>query len=114
MVLSWLLNSLTPEITVIYSDTAQSVWEDLEERFSQGNNATRIYQIKRTICTHLQEQSSLAAYFTKLKRYWDELAPYTSIPDCMCGALKRIFEFQQQQVYQFLMGLTLNHSYSTV
>ena len=32
----------------------------------------------------------------------------------MCGALKRIFEFQQQQVYQFLMGLTLNDSYSTV
>ncbi|KAF8405018.1 hypothetical protein HHK36_009914 [Tetracentron sinense] len=114
MVLSWLLNSISSDIahSVIYAETAQAVWNDLEERFSQSN-APRIYQIKRSISTLLQEQSSLAAYFTKLKGYWDELASYTTAPTCTCGALKTLSEYQQQErLYQFLMGL--NDSYSAI
>ncbi|KAL5818430.1 hypothetical protein ACOSQ4_022272 [Xanthoceras sorbifolium] len=103
MVLSWLLNSIFPDIanSVIYTDTAKDVWEDLFNRFSQGNPA-RVFQIKRAI-----------SYFTKLKTLWDELGSYNSIPDCSCGSSKAIQEYQQQeQVYQFLMGL--NESYSSI
>ncbi|KAH9750713.1 retrovirus-related pol polyprotein from transposon RE2 [Citrus sinensis] len=61
MVLSWLLNSISPDIanSVIYADTAKEVWDDLYNRFSQGNLA-RIFQIKRAICTLLQEHQTLA------------------------------------------------------
>ncbi|KAF8393202.1 hypothetical protein HHK36_021443 [Tetracentron sinense] len=114
MVLSWLLNSISSNIahSVIYADTAQAVWKDLEERFSQSN-APRIYQIKRLIYTLLQEKSSLTAYFMKLKGYWDELASYNTVPNCTCGMLKTLSEYQQQEhVYQFLMGL--NDSYSAI
>eukprot|EP00262_Sarcandra_glabra_P015839 TRINITY_DN4986_c0_g1_i1.p1 TRINITY_DN4986_c0_g1~~TRINITY_DN4986_c0_g1_i1.p1 ORF type:complete len:364 (-),score=30.46 TRINITY_DN4986_c0_g1_i1:196-1233(-) len=114
MVLSWLLNSLTPEIanSMIFAETAAAVWKDLEERFSQGN-APRIFQIKHAICTHIQDQTSLSIYFTKLKRYWDELASYRVVPKCTCGASKSASEVQQQeQVFQFLMGL--NDSYSAI
>lgn len=114
MVLSWLLNSISPDIanSVIYADTAKEVWDDLYNRFSQGNLA-RIFQIKRAICTLLQEQSSINVYYTKLKTLWDELASYTSIPNCSCGSLKEIQEYQQQErVYQFLMGL--NDSYAAL
>uniref|UniRef100_A0A2N9GQC0 Reverse transcriptase Ty1/copia-type domain-containing protein n=1 Tax=Fagus sylvatica TaxID=28930 RepID=A0A2N9GQC0_FAGSY len=39
MVLSWILNSLSKEISasVIYLDTSIEVWKDLKERFSQSN-----------------------------------------------------------------------------
>ncbi|KAH9725530.1 protein kinase domain-containing protein [Citrus sinensis] len=114
MVLSWLLNSISPDIanSVIYADTAKEVWDDLYNHFSQGNLA-RIFQIKRAICTLLQEQSSINVYYTKLKTLWDELASYTSIPNCSCGSLKEIQEYQQQErVYQFLMGL--NDSYAAL
>ena len=114
MVLSWLLNSISPDIanSVIYADTTKEVWDDLYNRFSQGNLA-RIFQIKRAICTLLQEQSSITAYYTKFKTLWDKLASYTSIPNCSCKSLKEIQEYQQQnQIYQFLMGL--NDSYAAL
>jgi len=36
MILSWILNSVTPDLadSVIYSTTAQEVWEDLWDHFS--------------------------------------------------------------------------------
>ena len=46
MVISWLLNSLSKEIasSVIYANTAREIWEDLKERFAQGNRL-RIFEI---------------------------------------------------------------------
>ncbi|KAH9669827.1 retrovirus-related pol polyprotein from transposon RE2 [Citrus sinensis] len=48
MVHSWIVNSCDPEIvdSVTYCPTAHEVWEDLYERFSQGN-ATHIAQADR-------------------------------------------------------------------
>jgi hypothetical protein len=44
MVLSWIFNSLHPTLhdSVAFFMTAEELWKDLEERFSQGN-ASRIY-----------------------------------------------------------------------
>lgn len=41
MVLSWLLNSLSKHIgdSVIYSKIAKDLWEELEDRFGQSNEA---------------------------------------------------------------------------
>ncbi|XP_043723628.1 uncharacterized protein LOC122670695 [Telopea speciosissima] len=103
MVLSWILNVLHHTIadSVIYSETASSVWQDLEERFSRSN-APRVFHLKRSIATVQQGTDSLSAYFTRLKILWDELASYIVIPTCSCGAP---FNFstvnQQEKVYQF-------------
>ena len=47
MVISWLLNSIHPDIanSVIYAETAVEIWADLQECFSQGNDS-RIFEIK--------------------------------------------------------------------
>ena len=47
MVLSWILNAIHPDLlgSVIYAATAAEVWEELNERFSQGNDS-RIFQIQ--------------------------------------------------------------------
>jgi hypothetical protein len=68
MILSWILNSITPDLadSVIYSTTAQEVWEDLRDHFSH-NNAPRIFQIERDIACLSQAQMTVAAYYTKLK-----------------------------------------------
>ncbi|XP_059302125.1 uncharacterized protein LOC132054070 [Lycium ferocissimum] len=52
MVLSWLLNSLSKEISdsVIYSKTAKALWTDLEERFGCGGKdklTKSIYKMRR-------------------------------------------------------------------
>ena len=114
MVISWLLNSLSKEIasSVIYANTAQEIWEDLKERFAQGNGP-RVFEIQKSISTLSQDQSSMSTYYTRLKSLWDELNNFRSIPDCSCGALKILLDNKQHEyVMQFLMGL--NHSFSHV
>ncbi|KAL5789565.1 hypothetical protein ACOSQ2_004453 [Xanthoceras sorbifolium] len=105
MVHSWIINTLNPEISdsVIYYTTANKVWEDLRERFSQSN-APRIFEIQRDIAYLRQEQLSISAYYTKLKGLWDELSSYS---DAVYAA-----QHDQQKLMQFLMGL--NDSYSGV
>ncbi|CAL8999400.1 unnamed protein product [Prunus brigantina] len=117
MVLSWILNSLEQDIadSVIYSDTAHDIWQDLEERFSQSN-APRIFQIQRDIASLTQDQMTVAAYYTKLKGLWDELASYNNVSPCSqrriyCGAMKTHAEQEERnKIMQFLMGL--NESYA--
>ena len=86
MVLSWILNSLTQDLvgSVIFSTTAQEVWEDLRDRFSQSN-APRIFQIERDIACLDQDQMTVEAYYTRLKKLWDELGSYNDTV-CSCGA----------------------------
>ena len=74
MVMSWLLNSLEPEIadSVICYSTASEIWQDLEKRFSQGN--------AREIASLKQGEMTISAYYTKMKSLWEELASYNTIP----------------------------------
>jgi len=114
MVLSWILNSISKDITasVIYLNTVQEIWLDLKERFSH-KNGPRIYQIQKSISTLSQENLSISAYYTKLKALWEELNNYSPISAYSYGAQQSALEyFQQESVFQFLMGL--NDSYAHI
>nr|XP_011467147.1 PREDICTED: uncharacterized protein LOC105352268 [Fragaria vesca subsp. vesca] len=106
MVLSWILNSIEPELadSVLSCNTPHAIWEDLRERLSLGN-APRIYQIQRDIYKIEQGSMSIAVYYTKLKGLWDELASFNSSVTCNCRA-----QNDRTKLMQFLMGL--NESYS--
>ena len=107
MVLSWILNSLTQDLadSVIFSTTSQEVWEDLRDSFSQSN-APRIFQIVRDIACLAQDQMIVAAYYTRLKKLWDELGSYNDTI-CSCGV-----DHKRRKLMQFLMGL--NESYNAI
>jgi hypothetical protein len=114
MVISWLLNSVSKEIasSVIYANTAQEMWEDLKERFAQGNGP-RVFEIQNAISSLTQDQSNVSAYFTKLKSLWDKLNNHRSFLTCSCAALKILIDNKQHEsVMQFLMGL--NDSFANV
>ncbi|RVX20135.1 Retrovirus-related Pol polyprotein from transposon RE1 [Vitis vinifera] len=99
------LNAKSKLDSVIFSTTAQEVWEDLRDRFSQSN-APRIFQIERDIACLTQDQMTVAAYYTRLKRLWDELGSYNDTV-CSCGA-----DHKRRRLMQFLMGL--NESYNAI
>ncbi|XP_043694201.1 uncharacterized protein LOC122644899 [Telopea speciosissima] len=108
MVLSWILNVLTRTIadSLIYAETASSVWKELEDCFS-GGNAARVFQLKSSIATIQQGTDSLSSYFTRLKVLWDELASYVAVLTCSCSAQNALHSAgQQERVFQFLMGLS--------
>ncbi|CAL9007106.1 unnamed protein product [Prunus brigantina] len=88
------------------------VWNDLKDRFSQGNDS-RIYQIRQEIAEHRQGHLSISEYYTKLKALWDELDSYHEPIICTCeGSTTRASREEKERVMQFLMGL--NEPYSTV
>ena len=99
-------------MSVLYVNSAQEIWKELKERFSQTNEP-RIYQLQKSISSLQQEQLSVSFYYTQLKGFWDELMNYRPLPVCTYGALKTLADIQQQNyIIQFLMGL--NDSYSHI
>jgi len=71
MVKSWLLNSLSKDIShsVVYYDLAHEIWADFKKRFAQVNGP-RLCQIESEIYNLVQDTTSVATYFTKLKGTW--------------------------------------------
>jgi len=69
-----ILNSVSKEIvdSVMYINFAVDMWNDLHDRFSQGNGP-RIFQLKQQIHTLTQGSLDVSGYFTKLKIFWDKL-----------------------------------------
>lgn len=63
MVTSWILNSMSKEFTeaFLYTESAQDLWRDLEERFG-GSNGSRLYQLKREINLLMQGNNSVMIY----------------------------------------------------
>ncbi|KAL0311653.1 UNVERIFIED_CONTAM: hypothetical protein Scaly_2920200 [Sesamum calycinum] len=107
MVTSWLLNSISKDIveSYLYASIARELWEELEAIFRESNGP-QIYQIRREIASVVQGNLSISAYFSKIKRLWDELACLVPTATCSCGASREIAESTiQDQLMQFLMGL---------
>ena len=114
MVISWLLNAASKDIddNLLYLDTAQAVWSNLHDPFSQSN-ATRIFQIKQQLHRLSQGSLDLNTYYTRLNIFWDELKNYQPVLICNCGGMKAYMDYQQQEyVMQFLIGL--NESYGGI
>ncbi|GKV20621.1 hypothetical protein SLEP1_g30721 [Rubroshorea leprosula] len=58
MVLSWILNIVTKELqdSVAYVETTKEIWNELLERFTQGN-ASRVHELKLELATLTQQTS---------------------------------------------------------
>ncbi|XP_011071257.1 uncharacterized protein LOC105156734 isoform X2 [Sesamum indicum] len=118
MVASWLLNSISKEISeaFMYTSSAQDLWEQLEARFGDSNGPM-LYDIQRRISSLSQGDMTISAYFTKLKKLWDELAHLDPLPNCSCDASKLLASQESsRQLIQFLMGLedTYDHIRSQI
>nr|KYP37490.1 hypothetical protein KK1_041321 [Cajanus cajan] len=120
LVVSWILKVVSPSIaqSIICMDNAFEIWNDLRERFSQGD-MIGIADLQDMISSFKQGELSVTNYFTKLKILWDELNLFRPLLACSCAfkctynALGNVTKYKtQDQVIRFLRGL--NDNYSTV
>ncbi|GAU44048.1 hypothetical protein TSUD_300180 [Trifolium subterraneum] len=118
MVMSWLSNSVDPEISqsILWMDTTLEIWKELKDRFYQGD-VFRISDIQEEFYTLKQGDSSISAYYTKMKKLWQELDNFRPIPETSCHdncqAIAKMREYKDSdQVIRFLKGL--NDQYSAV
>ncbi|PWA48889.1 GAG-pre-integrase domain, Gag-polypeptide of LTR copia-type [Artemisia annua] len=117
MVKGWLTTAMQKEIrnSVKYAATATEIWADLLERFGKAS-APRAYELKQTLSVTQQGDTSVSAYYTKLRGIWDEMQSALSIPRCTCGGCecdmaKKIIEVRKKErLYEFLMGLNSDFS----
>lgn len=109
LIISWLTNSMTKEITrsVEFSELAKDIWIELEDHYGKVD-AARVFELKKDLAHISQGSLDIASYFNKIKQLWDEIASLsiTRVRSFTCGANG---EYQKdedvQMVYQFLMGL---------
>nr|XP_009608393.1 uncharacterized protein LOC104102399 [Nicotiana tomentosiformis] len=111
IVLSWLLNSLSKEIaeSVLFSQSANDLWSDLEDRFGQANRA-KLFQLQKELSSVVHGNSSVSTYFTKMKSLWDELDALNTFSVCVCececwAKVKSLKAHQDERLLQFLIGL---------
>lgn len=101
--------------SILFSDSAAIIWDDLKERFQQSNGL-RIFQLRHDLLNLRQDQDSISIYFTKLKALWEEInnfRPMCSCGRCNCdGARKIDTYFQIDYIMTVLMGL--NDSFAQV
>ena len=102
MVVSWLLNSMMPELSeaFLYVNSARALWNELAERFGESNGPL-LYQLEKEITDLHQGSDSVAVYYAKLKRLWDEITDMSNIPICTCPktcpSIKKTLALEQRQ-----------------
>ncbi|XP_068466534.1 uncharacterized protein [Phaseolus vulgaris] len=118
LVVLWILKAVSQSIaqSIICMDNAFDIWNDLKERFSQGD-MIRISDIQEMISSFKQGELTVTNYFTQLKILWDELGLFCplSASSCAskCNTLVNVSKYKtQDQIIKFLRGL--NDNYSTV
>ena len=86
MVVSWLLNSISPDLAdaFLFANSTKELWNELSERFGQSNGPL-LYQLQKEISYLYQGNDSVAVYFTKLKKLWDEVSDLSEVPACGCS-----------------------------
>ncbi|XP_060216756.1 uncharacterized protein LOC132644197 [Lycium barbarum] len=107
MVIAWIRNSLDKEIvdTVMHTETASDSWKEIEKRYGQASG-TKVFQIMKDISSISQGSSSIASYFNRIKKLWDELTISIEYPPCTCQCKDEWVKLEgDQRVHQFLVGL---------
>ncbi|XP_074336363.1 uncharacterized protein LOC141673513 [Apium graveolens] len=113
IVISWLLNTVSPEIrqSVMYLNDAHEIWEDLRIRFAQ-TNIPKLFKLRREISYLNQVNMLVTSYFTKFRSLNGELDALTDVPrcdckKCTCSVNDKLDKFYKStKLSQFLMGLS--------
>jgi hypothetical protein len=85
LVHSWIMNSVEDSIaqSIVFLENAIDVWNELKERFSQGD-FIRISKLQCEIFSLKQDSRSVTQFFTALKVLWEELEAYLPTLVCAC------------------------------
>lgn len=105
LVKGWILNSISPSIaqSVMYSEDAHELWNELKELFSHTNSVHLSTSSRKSMIVY---KETWGEYYTKLKGLWDLRDALCPLPPCGGDTAKELHQYQQKQrTIKFLMGL---------
>ncbi|GKA82392.1 RNA-directed DNA polymerase, eukaryota, reverse transcriptase zinc-binding domain protein [Tanacetum coccineum] len=71
----------------LYAQSACELWKEIAEGYGQSNGPL-IYQLERELSQINQGNLTIASFFNKLKRCWDELQNFNGLPTCNCDKMR--------------------------
>lgn len=89
------LKSLDMEIRRA-TESAKKLWKEIERRYGMPNS-TKVFQIRKEISSISQGSSSIASYFNRIKKLWDELSFSISYPSCVYGCKEAFQKMEEEQ-----------------
>ncbi|GJZ52807.1 retrovirus-related pol polyprotein from transposon TNT 1-94 [Tanacetum coccineum] len=98
----------------LYAQSPHELWQEIRERYGRSNGPL-IYQLERELSQVTQGNLTIAAFFNKLKKCWDELQNLNGFPTCNCGKMREctcgviekfIERDSNSKLIQFLMKLS--------
>ncbi|RYE03343.1 MAG: hypothetical protein EOP33_09685, partial [Rickettsiaceae bacterium] len=108
MVMSWLINSMLPEIgeTFLLYRTAAEIWQAAREIFSNSEDMSELFETENTLHDLRQGEMSVTQFFSSLTHLWQKIDLYeqhqwTSSEDSKI--YRRIVE--TKRVFKLLSGL---------
>ncbi|XP_019420691.1 PREDICTED: uncharacterized protein LOC109330875 [Lupinus angustifolius] len=119
LVVSWISHSIEPSIvqSVLWMESAQEIWDDLKERYHQGD-MFRISELIGEMHSIRQGNASIDKFYTRMKGLWQQLDNYNPIPPCYCeikchcALIPTIKKYRENEyIICFLRGL--NEQFST-
>ncbi|KAM5569030.1 hypothetical protein ABKV19_016516 [Rosa sericea] len=104
LVMSWLLNSMEPKLSELfsYSESAYHLWRSVYDMYGNQNNAARVFQLKKEIAGLQQGDKTFVQHLGSLKSMWNELNLYRPHTTDATTLLKRADE---DKVFQMLASL---------
>ncbi|GKF55786.1 putative transcription factor interactor and regulator CCHC(Zn) family protein, partial [Tanacetum coccineum] len=89
MVLTWILNSISPELYAgqIHSKSPSVVWDDLRETYDKVDGSVT-FNLHKSINSLAQNRSALSDYYHKLNSFLKQFDALVSLLECTCSARK--------------------------
>ncbi|KAM2569134.1 hypothetical protein TB2_009277 [Malus domestica] len=104
LVMSWLLNSMEPKLSELFSylESSLLLWEAVKDMYGNQNNSVRIFQLKKSVASLKQDDHSFVQHLGSMKSMWNELDMYHPHTTNSVVLLKRADE---DKVFQLLASL---------
>lgn len=110
-VMSWLINSMTPEIgeDFLLYETAEEIWAAVKETYSNKDNVSELFRLEKTLRGLRQGNMVVIDYYNKLSRFWQQLDAMEK-PNWTCVKDAAVFSdlIEQKRIFTFLDGLNDN------
>ncbi|KAJ7954402.1 Retrovirus-related Pol polyprotein from transposon TNT 1-94 [Quillaja saponaria] len=112
LVMSWLINSMQPQISRGYLllDSADKMWTALCQTYSQVGNDIQVFELRKKLHETTQGELTIAQYFAELSGLWQELdyyQEYQPVHPADAASYKKVVD--KERVYDFLAGLNLEY-----
>ncbi|XP_028795942.1 uncharacterized protein LOC114751436 [Neltuma alba] len=108
LVMTWLCNSMTVEISEGYllAKTAKEIWDAARRTYSAIDNTAALFHIKRLQRELKQGSMTVTQYYTALTRLWQQLDMF-DIHEWSCSGDAQLYRkiVEKERTYEFLLGL---------